>query len=411
MKAEIITIGDELLIGQTINTNAAWIGAELARLGVRVTHSSCISDNESAIVNALDLAQERAHVIILTGGLGPTKDDITKHTLCKYFNTELVLHESSLLRVEAFFKQRNLPFLEVNKLQAMVPASCLVLENFVGTANGMLFQMASGGICVSLPGVPYEMKFLMETYVFNEIKDRFELPTIIHRTILTQGVGESFLAETIRDWENEIRMKGIELAYLPSPGSVKLRLSCYNQESLQILDRAVEELKSLIGDYVYGEGNVSLVEVVVEKLRKQGQTIAVAESCTGGMLSQKITDVEGSSDVFVGGIVSYQNKVKEKELDVASEVILSQGVVSEATALAMAKGCRLKFGSKIALATTGWAGPTGGDEKHGVGTIFIALSSEQGEFCQKLSLGKNRGRNREMTTLYALMMVFKHLSH
>ena len=410
MKAEIITIGDELLIGQTINTNAAWLGSELAKIGVRVSHASCISDKEKAILDALQTAQERSEIVIITGGLGPTKDDITKHTLCKYFRTELVLHEASLNRVKAFFDQRKLPFLETNKQQAMVPASCLVLENLVGTANGMLFQMANGGICVSLPGVPYEMKFLMETYVFGEIKQRFELPTIVHRTILTQGVGESFLAETIRDWEDEIRNQGVELAYLPSPGSVKLRLSCYSEEAQQIVDEAVVNLKSLIGEYIYGEGNVSLVEVVVNALKSRKKTISTAESCTGGLLAQKLTEVSGSSEVFEGGIVAYQNKVKERELGVTPNMIAEHGVVSEETAMAMAKGCREKFGTDLALATTGWAGPTGGDEKHGVGTIFIALSSEKGEVAQQLSLGKNRDRNRDMATLYALMMTFKHLS-
>ena len=411
MKAEIITIGDELLIGQTINTNAAWLGSELAKIGVRVSNSSCISDKELAILDALRTAQERSDIVILTGGLGPTKDDITKHTLCKYFRTELVLHEATLNRVKAFFDQRKLPFLETNKQQAMVPASCLVLENLVGTANGMLFQMANGGICVSLPGVPYEMKFLMETYVFGEIKQRFELPTIIHRTILTQGVGESFLAETIRDWEDEIRNQGIELAYLPSPGSVKLRLSCYSTDAQKIVDEAVVSLKSMIGEFIYGEGNVSLVEVVVGLLRNFKKSISTAESCTGGMLAQKITEVSGSSEVFEGGVVAYQNKVKERELGVTPTMIAEHGVVSEETAMAMAKGCREKFGTDLALATTGWAGPTGGDEKHGVGTIFIALSSEKGEVAQQLSLGKNRDRNRDMATLYALMMTFKHLSH
>ncbi|MFM7619894.1 MAG: competence/damage-inducible protein A [Bacteroidota bacterium] len=411
MKAEIITIGDELLIGQTINTNAAWLGGELAKIGVRVTNSLCISDKEVAIVDALQLAQGRSDIIILTGGLGPTKDDITKHTLCKYFNTELVLHEASLKRVKAFFEQRKLPFLEVNKQQAMVPASCHVLENLVGTANGMLFQIASGGICVSLPGVPYEMKFLMETYVFDEIRQRFKLPTIVHRTILTQGVGESFLAETIRDWEDEIRNQGIELAYLPSPGSVKLRLSCYSIDAQQIVDEAVVSLKSIIGEFIYGEGNVSLVEVVVGLLRNFKKSISTAESCTGGMLAQKITEVAGSSEVFEGGVIAYQNSVKEKELGVAPSIIAEYGVVSEETAMAMAKGCREKFGTDLALATTGWAGPTGGDERHDVGTIFIALSSEKGEIVQKLSLGKNRERNRDMTVLYALMTTFKHLSY
>ena len=247
--------------------------------------------------------------------------------------------------------------------------------------------------------------------MFDEIRQRFKLPTIVHRTILTQGVGESFLAETVRDWEDEIRKRGIELAYLPSPGSVKLRLSCYDADAHQIVDEAVDNLKSLIGEFIYGEGNVSLVDVVVGLLISTKKSISTAESCTGGLLAQKITEVAGSSEVFEGGIIAYQNSVKEKELGVAPSIIAEFGVVSEETAMAMAKGCREKFGTDLALATTGWAGPTGGDERHGVGTIFIALSSEKGEIVQKLSLGKNRERNRDMTVLYALMMTFKHLSY
>lgn len=410
MQAEIITIGDELLIGQTINTNAAWLGAELAKIGVRVSNASCISDKEAAIIESIDRAQVRADVIILTGGLGPTKDDITKHTLCRYFNTRLVLHEPSLVRVKDFFEQRKLPFLEVNRQQALVPESCVVLENKVGTANGMLFQLPNGGICVSLPGVPFEMKFLMENYVFNEIKNRFNLPKIVHRTILTQGVGESFLAETIRDWEDGVRSKGVELAYLPSPGAVKLRLSSYTTESEQIVSKAVSDLKALIGEHIYGEGSVSLAEVVVEKLNELKKSISTAESCTGGMLAQKITEIGGSSAVFAGSIVAYLNQAKVDVLNVPNDIIDLHGAVSEETAVAMASACRERFGTHLALATTGWAGPSGGDEKHGVGTIFIALSSEAGVVSQKLSLGKNRERNREMTCLFALMMVFKHLS-
>ncbi|MFM7769552.1 MAG: CinA family nicotinamide mononucleotide deamidase-related protein, partial [Bacteroidota bacterium] len=298
MKGEIITIGDELLIGQTINTNAAWLGGELARIGVRVIHSSCISDEEEAIINSLNQARHRADVIILTGGLGPTKDDITKHTLCSYFKTKLVLHEPSLERIKSYFKQRGLPFLESNMLQAMVPEACQVLENKLGTANGMLFQIGGGAICVSLPGVPYEMKFLMETYVFGEISKKFNLPKVIHRTILTQGVGESFLAETIKDWEVDIRNKGVDLAYLPSPGAVKLRLSGYNSEAERRINESVADLKKLIGEYIYGEGNVSLVEVVIELLRNSNLTVSTAESCTGGLIAQRITKVSGSSETF-----------------------------------------------------------------------------------------------------------------
>jgi nicotinamide-nucleotide amidase len=410
MKGEIITIGDELLIGQTINTNAAWLGGELARIGVRVIHSSCISDQEEAIINSLNQARHRADVIILTGGLGPTKDDITKHTLCSYFKTKLVLHEPSLERIKSYFKQRGLPFLESNMLQAMVPEACQVLENKLGTANGMLFHIGDGAICVSLPGVPYEMKFLMETYVFGEISKKFNLPKVIHRTILTQGVGESFLAETIKDWEDDIRNKGVDLAYLPSPGAVKLRLSGYNSEAERRINESVDELKKLIGEYIYGEGNVSLVEVVIELLRNSNLTVSTAESCTGGLIAQRITEVSGSSETFRGGIVAYQEDVKVRELGVLQTTIDNCGVVSEEVAIEMAKNCRRIFATDYAIATTGWAGPNGGDEKNGVGTIFLALSCEKFEKSIKLNLGKTRSRNREIATLHALMMVFRDLS-
>ena len=239
MEAEIITIGDELLIGQTVDTNSAYLGQKLGSIGISISRKTAISDNEKAILQAIAESQSRCNILIITGGLGPTKDDITKHTLCELFQTELVMHEPSYLRVKAFFESRGLPFLKVNEQQALVPAACTVLENMVGTANGMWFER-DGHVCVSLPGVPFEMQYLIEKEVVPRIQEKFELPKIVHRTVLTQGVGESFLADLLTDWENSLAAEDIRLAYLPSPGMVKLRMSIYGGAEENVLFERIQ---------------------------------------------------------------------------------------------------------------------------------------------------------------------------
>jgi nicotinamide-nucleotide amidase len=412
MKAIIINIGDELLIGQTINTNAAWMGQYLNSFGMEVESSHCISDKGPVIFQEIDQALRKAEVVVVTGGLGPTKDDITKHTLCELFQTELVLHEPSYLRVKAFFESRGLPFLKVNEHQALVPESCTVLENMVGTANGMLFER-DGHICVSLPGVPFEMQYLMEREVVPRIQQKFELPKIVHRTVLTQGVGESFIADLLTDWENSLAAEDIRLAYLPSPGMVKLRMSIYGGAEESVLQERIKrkeiELHEIIGDYIFGYGKETLQSVLVDKLKQAWKTVSFAESCTGGMMAQKVTDVSGASEVFQSGWVVYHESSKEKELGVDGNLISNFGVVSEEVAAAMAEGARSKSGSDFALSSTGWAGPDGGDEKYGVGTIFVALSSEKGTIVKKLKFGKNRTRNREMATDAAFMLLIKEI--
>lgn len=412
MKAIIINIGDELLIGQTINTNAAWMGQYLNSFGMEVESSHCISDKGPVIFKEIDSALNKAEVVVVTGGLGPTKDDITKHTLCELFQTELVMHEPSYLRVKAFFESRGLPFLKVNEQQALVPASCTVLENMVGTANGMLFERG-GHICVSLPGVPFEMQYLMEHEVVPRIQQKFELPKIVHRTILTQGVGESFIADLLTDWENSLAVEEIRLAYLPSPGMVKLRMSIYGGAEESVLKERIQrkeaELHAIIGEYIFGYEKETLQSVLVQKLKAKGKSVSFAESCTGGMMSQKFTDVSGASEVFQSGWVVYHESSKTKELGVDENLISNFGVVSEEVAAALAEGARLKSGSDFALSSTGWAGPDGGDEKHGVGTIFVALSSEKGTIVKKLKFGKNRTRNREMATDAAFMLLIKEI--
>ena len=412
MKAIIINIGDELLIGQTINTNAAWMGQYLNSFGMEVESSHCISDKGPVIFKEIDSALNKAEVVVVTGGLGPTKDDITKHTLCELFQTELVMHEPSYLRVKAFFESRGLPFLKVNEQQALVPASCTVLEDMVGTANGMLFER-DGHICVSLPGVPFEMQYLMEHEVVPRIQQKFELPKIVHRTILTQGVGESFIADLLTDWENSLAVEEIRLAYLPSPGMVKLRMSIYGGAEESVLRERIQrkeaELHAIIGEYIFGYEKETLQSVLVQKLKVKGKSVSFAESCTGGMMAQKFTDVSGASEVFQSGWVVYHESSKAKELGVDENLISNFGVVSEEVAAALAEGARLKSGSDFALSSTGWAGPDGGDEKHGVGTIFVALSSEKGTIVKKLKFGKNRTRNREMATDAAFMLLIKEI--
>lgn len=412
MKAIIINIGDELLIGQTINTNAAWMGQYLNSFGMEVESSHCISDKGPVIFQEIDKALKRAEVVVVTGGLGPTKDDITKHTLCELFQTELVMHEPSYLRVKAFFESRGLPFLKVNEQQALVPASCTVLENMVGTANGMLFER-DGHICVSLPGVPFEMQYLMEHEVVPRIQQKFELPKIVHRTVLTQGVGESFIADLLTDWENSLAVEDIRLAYLPSPGMVKLRMSIYGGAEESVLKERIQrkeaELHAIIGEYIFGYEKETLQSVLVNHLTVKRKTVSFVESCTGGMMAQKFTDVPGASEVFQSGWVVYHESSKAKELGVDENLISNFGVVSEEVAAALAEGARVKSGSDFALSSTGWAGPEGGDEKHGVGTIFVALSSEKGTVVKKLKFGKNRTRNREMATDAAFMLLIKEI--
>ncbi len=412
MKAIIINIGDELLIGQTINTNAAWMGQYLNSFGIEVESTHCISDKGFVIYNEIDVALYRADLVVVTGGLGPTKDDITKHTLCELFQTELVMHEPSYLRVKAFFESRGLPFLKVNEQQALVPEACTVLENMVGTANGMWFER-NGHVCVSLPGVPFEMQYLMEHEVVPRIQKKFELPKIVHRTVLTQGVGESFLADILTSWENSLAEEDIHLAYLPSPGMVKLRMSIYGGAEEAVLRERIErkeaELHLLIGEFIYGYEKETLQSVLVQRLKLSGKTVSFAESCTGGMMAQKLTDVSGASQVFQAGWVVYHAASKSKELGVDAAVISKYGEISGEVATAMAECARLKSGSDFALSSTGWAGPDGGNEIHGVGTIFVALSSEKGTIVKKLKFGKNRIRNREMASDAAFMLLIKEI--
>jgi nicotinamide-nucleotide amidase len=412
MQAEIITIGDEILIGQTIDTNSAWMGERLNAIGIRVHRITSISDNVEEILSSLREASSRSQLILITGGLGPTKDDITKKTLCSYFETDLVEDPESLARIESFFKGRGLPMLEVNRQQALVPRNCTILHNMRGTANGMWFEK-DGVVYVSMPGVPFEMKAIMEEQVLPKVQTFFKRPSIVHRTVLTQGVGESFLADTIKHWEDSLADEGIKLAYLPSPGSVKLRMSAYGgaseAELLERIKRKEKELLAIIGEHVYGFEKDSLSKVVGDLLRAGGYTVSVAESCTGGFLGHEITSVPGSTAYFQGGFISYIDKLKVEELGVSAELIEKETAISEEVAKAMAEGVRSKLGTTFGVSTTGWAGPDGGDEKNPVGTVYIAVSGPKGTSSKRLSLGKSRERNILMAAQGALNLLRKEI--
>jgi nicotinamide-nucleotide amidase len=410
MNIEILAIGDELLIGQTINTNASWLGQELSKIGARVTRSVVIADDKQRIIAALDQCYSETDCIIITGGLGPTKDDITKHTLCEYFDTKLEIHQPTLAKIEAYFASRNRPMLESNIQQAALPIACEILTNNYGTASGMLFEK-NGRYCVSLPGVPYEMKGIVTEELIPRLVKRFQLKAMFHYTILTQGIGESFLAEQIADWEDRIRQRGFSLAYLPSPGIVKLRITSFNglEDKAEIMD-FFAELSERLPEAVFGFEHDSLPEVVGKLLKNLGRTIGTVESLTSGLLAQQITSVSGASDYFMGSLLTYSNDLKHRLCDVSIDAILSNGAVSEKVALEMAEKGREKLGVDVCVSTTGIAGPTGGTIEKPVGLVWVGLSTPEKTIARKFQFGDNRERNIQMTVLSALNWVRFELS-
>jgi nicotinamide-nucleotide amidase len=411
MKAEIITIGDELLIGQVIDTNSAFIGAELTFNGIRVVQRTAVSDSKEGIVEALNAARKRAKIVIITGGLGPTKDDITKVTLAEYFNTELVSNTEVLADVELFFSKFGKQVSEVNRKQALVPATCTVLRNFNGTAPGMWFDV-DGVVFVSLPGVPYEMKSLFSEQVLPLLRKRFEMTVVLQRTIMTQGIGESVLAECIEQWEDEITAQGMKLAYLPSPGIVRLRVMIDGtdyEKCSKLLDDSVQKLLPLIEKWTFATSDISLPFVLGERLKSSGQTLCTAESCTGGYIAHLITGVPGSSAYYLGSTLTYANKAKTDLLQIPQALIQNHGAVSEEVVTAMAQQARKIIGADYALATSGIAGPDGGTVDKPVGTVWIALAGPNGTEAHKFLFGDNRERNITRAALTALMLLYKKL--
>lgn len=408
--AEVISIGDELLIGQTINTNAAWIGEQLSLIGIRPVLVRTIADDPKAIVAALGSAI--ADVVLITGGLGPTKDDITKHTLCAFFGTRLVRHPRIEARIADYFRSIGRDPLEVNLAQADLPEACTVVPNDRGTASGMWFAQGRR-IFVSMPGVPYEMKAMMEKHVLPELQRVFRPPTIVHRTILTTGLGESHLAQRIAAWEDSLAEDGIKLAYLPSPGLVKLRLSTYANndpaEARERVSRKADLLYRLIPDLIYGEGEERLEQVVGRLLKERGQFLSTAESCTGGYVSHLITSVPGSSAYFIGGVVSYANAVKMEELGIPSDMLELNGAVSQPVVERMALGVREALRTHWSIALSGVAGPDGGTEEKPVGTVWLAVAGPGGVQAVKGFFPGTRDLVIRRSALAALNMLRKSL--
>lgn len=411
VKVEIISIGDELLIGQTIDTNSAWMGKKLYEVGARLSLISSISDNREQILSVLSAAEKRSDIVLITGGLGPTNDDITKDCLCEYFETELVMNQEVLRKTEDYFLKRGLKILESNRQQAALPKSCTILPNNVGTASGMWFER-NDKVIISMPGVPSEMKDIMKHEVLPRLKKRISNSAIVHRTILTEGIGESFLAHKIEDWENSLAEENLKIAYLPSYGLVKIRLSAYGDNEAPLnekIDRKIKELSNLIPNYFLGEGDDKLQNSIGKLLRGKGQTIATAESCTGGYLAHLITSVPQSSNYYKGSVISYDNNVKIDQLHVKREEIEKYGAVSQSVVEQMAVGVQKLLKVDYALATSGVAGPDGGTADKPVGTVWIALAYKDEVFSQKYTFNKDRLINIKLSANTALSMLRRHL--
>lgn len=406
MNATIITIGDELLIGQVIDTNSAWMGQELNKMGVMVIRRIAVGDEKKEIVAALNEARSISELILITGGLGPTKDDITKHTLCEYFDSRLVFNEEIYAMVKGFFDRLNRPMLESNRSQAEIPNNCIPIKNFNGTAPGMWFDI-DGKVYVSMPGVPWEMKLMMTDAILPRIKERFKTPFILHKTILTQGIGESFLSEKISDIEESFPA-GFKLAYLPYLSSVRLRITARgeNQEYLQqTIEQLSSKLHERIGEFIWGYDTDVLEQVVGKILLERQATVSTAESCTGGLIASKITSVAGASDYFKGSIVSYSNETKKELLGVEEVTLVQHGAVSEDTVREMAMGAIDKLHTTYAIAVSGIAGPSGGSEEKPVGTVWIAVGDKDKVIAKKFLFPGNRERNMELAAINALSML------
>lgn len=411
MLAEIITIGDELLLGQTVDTNSAWMGANLSAQGIRVHRITSISDEEDAIKQSLDEALSRVDLVLITGGLGPTRDDITKETLAAYFGTKLVMNDEVLQRITDWFEGRGFEMLEANRHQAMLPEACDVLINPRGTAMGMWFDRAQDQkVVVSMPGVPYEMKGLMLEEVLPRVDKHWELPTRYHRTLLTQGVGESYLSELVWNWEDGLASRGVSIAYLPAPGQVRVRLSAVDADAAaaQIrVDAEVATFLKLAKKHIVSDQDESLGATVVRHMSERGLTLSGAESCTGGAIAASITAVPGSSAMFMGSLVAYDNQVKQSMLGVLPETLAECGAVSEAVVRQMALGVKERMGTDYAIATSGIAGPSGGSKEKPVGTVWMALAGPDGTEAKCLTLGNSRARNIERSVREALAWIVR----
>lgn len=408
MKAEIITIGDEILIGQTVDTNSAWIANQLNLIGIDIIKITSISDQKEDIIKALDSAKQDVDLVLITGGLGPTDDDITKKTLAEYFNTKLVQNTEVLHHIEQFVIKRKAFMNERNIRQADVPENCEIIQNEIGTAPGMWFEQEEK-IIISMPGVPFEMKRMMEKSIIPELEKRRDSSHIIHKVVLTQGWPESMLAEHLEQWEGQLP-NAISLAYLPSPGIIKLRLTAKgeNRALLQdIIDQETKKLEKIIPQLICGYDADKLEEIMGNLLKERQVTVSTAESCTGGNIAHLITSVPGSSDYFFGGTVAYDNSIKQNILHVSKSNIDNYGAVSKQVVEEMAIGVRKLFKTDYAIATSGISGPTGGTEDKPVGLTWIAVCSASKVLSRRFVFGDHRGRNIQRASVTALNMLRK----
>ncbi len=404
--AEILTIGDEILFGQIVDTNSQWMAAELSNAGIRVIRTTTVGDKTDQILTAFAEAEQRVDIVLITGGLGPTNDDLTKPCLATYFNCEMRIHEEALEEVTAFFTSRGRALTEINRLQASLPVCCEKVTNRLGTAPGMWFER-NGKVFVSMPGVPHEMKTMMSELIIPKLLRTFQTPVIHHLVIRTVGIGESFLAEKIASWEGALP-EHIKLAYLPGYGEVKLRLTAMGSD-IDALQKETQELfenlKPLAGEYIYGTGTDPLEVVIGRTLNKKGLTLAIAESCTGGHLAHMFTSVPGSSNYFKGAFVAYANDVKTDQLGANAETLERDGAVSEATIREMAAQVRTRLKSDIGVATSGIAGPDGGTPDKPVGTVWIAYADKHRVIARQLKLSKDRLINIRLASIQVLNLI------
>ena len=408
--AELLTIGDEILYGQIVDTNSQWMSVELSNAGIKVIRKTSIGDQENEILTAFEEAEKRADIILITGGLGPTSDDMTKPCLAKYFKCELKLDQEALAEVTEFFTSRGRELTEINRQQAFLPGCCEKITNKMGTAPGMWFEK-NGKVFVSMPGVPHEMKRMMTDIIIPKLQQNFKTPVIYHKVIRTTGIGESFLSEKISEWEKSLPQH-IKLAYLPSLDGVKLRLTIVGDDQKKLIADAeyfVEKLKPFAGEYIYGYGEDPLEVVIGNILREKKLTLAAAESCTGGYVSHLITSVPGSSDYFSGSIIPYANVIKIKQLGVKAETLAQHGAVSEETIIEMANEVRTLFNTDIGVATSGIAGPGGATAEKPVGMIWIAYADKHQTVTKKLQLSKDRLINIKMASAVVLNLIRQSL--
>lgn len=410
MKVHIITVGDEILIGQTIDTNSAWMGQQLNLIGAEVVEITTVSDQHNSILNGIKKGLENADIVLMTGGLGPTKDDITKKTIADFFEEGMTFHEETFNRLTKLFAKFGVDIQEAHKVQCMMPNNATIINNNMGTAPGMWFEHGKK-VMVSMPGVPYEMKWLMENGVIPRLKEKFKSQPIVHRTIMTAGTGESHLAKTVEDLEENLPPH-IKLAFLPSLGTVKLRLTARGDDEAKLnqeLDILKKQFVERISKYVYGYDDETLEEALGKILKEKGLTLGTAESCTGGYIAHRLTSISGSSAYFWGSVVSYDNGVKMNSLGVKSETLKTHGAVSEQTVKEMVAGAIATLGVNVAIATSGIMGPTGGTDTKPVGTIWVAVGNKNEIKTHKLSLTKNRLKNIEYTGNFALNFMRKFL--